>query len=107
MIRDRRVERRRVVRPYRAVGAVGVLEHLLDVELRHPRLRRLQDGVETPAGENRLFYISTLVSNVLRKNSAVDHQTMGTRIHRLIEKAHPEPVPDATAEPVTSAPMPE
>ena len=49
--------------------------------------------VETPAGENHLFYISTLISNVLRKNSAVDHQTMGTRIHRLIEKAHPEPVP--------------
>ncbi len=47
--------------------------------------------VESPAGENHLHYISTLVSNVLRKNSAVDHQTMGTRIHRLIEKANPEP----------------
>jgi len=46
--------------------------------------------VESPAGEGRLFYISTLISNVLRKNSAVDHQTMGTRIHRLIEKAHPQ-----------------
>ena len=53
--------------------------------------------VETPAGENRLFYISTLVSNVLRQNSAVDHQTMGTRIHRLIEKAHPEPVAEPAA----------
>ncbi len=52
--------------------------------------------VESPAGENRLFYISTLISNVLRKNSAVEHQTMGTRIHRLIEKAHPQPAP-ATA----------
>ena len=51
--------------------------------------------VEYPAGDNRLFYISTLISNVLRKNSAVDHQTMGTRIQRLIEKAHPEPEPAA------------
>jgi hypothetical protein len=44
--------------------------------------------VESPAAERRLHYISTLVSNVLRKNSAVEHQTMGTRIHRLIEKAN-------------------
>ena len=47
--------------------------------------------VESPAGEQRLHYISTLISDVLRKNSAVDHQTMGTRIHRLIEKANPKP----------------
>ncbi|MGB5178123.1 MAG: serine hydrolase [Gammaproteobacteria bacterium] len=58
--------------------------------------------VETPAGENRLFYISTLVSNVLRQNSAVDHQTMGTRIHRLIEKAHPEPVVEPVPEPAAA-----
>jgi len=51
--------------------------------------------IETPAGEHRLHYISTLVSNVLRKNSAVDHQTMGTRIHRLVEKANPAPKPGA------------
>ena len=51
--------------------------------------------IETPAGEHRLHYISTLVSNVLRKNSAVDHQTMGTRIHRLVEKANPAPEPGA------------
>jgi hypothetical protein len=31
----------------------------------------------------------TLISNVLRKNSAVEHQTLATRIHRLIEKEHP------------------
>ena len=49
--------------------------------------------VEYPPGENRLFYISTLISNVLRKNSAVEHQTMGTRIHRLIQKANPEAQP--------------
>jgi len=49
--------------------------------------------VESPAGEQHLHYISTLVSNVLRKNSAVEHQTMATRIHRLIEKANPQAQP--------------
>lgn len=49
--------------------------------------------VEYPPGENRLHYISTLLSNVLRKNAAVEHQTLGTRIHRLIEKANPQPPP--------------
>ena len=49
--------------------------------------------IESPAGERRLYYISTLVSNVLRRNSAVEHQTMGTRIHRLIEKANPKAEP--------------
>jgi hypothetical protein len=52
--------------------------------------------VEYPAADNRLFYVSTLISNVLRKNSAVDHQTMGTRIHRLIEKEHPLTAPETT-----------
>ncbi len=46
--------------------------------------------VESPAAERRLFYFVTLVSNVLRKNSAVDHQTLATRIHRLIQAAHTE-----------------
>ena len=49
--------------------------------------------VETATEEHRLYYIVTLISNVLRKNSAVEHQTLGTRIHRLIEKAHPAPEP--------------
>ena len=47
--------------------------------------------VETPAGINRLFYITVLISNVLYKNSAVDHQSLATRIHRLIEADHPPP----------------
>jgi hypothetical protein len=55
--------------------------------------------VETSAGDQRLDYIATLISNVLRKNSAVDHQTLGTRIHRLIEKAHPAPEPAREQEP--------
>ena len=45
--------------------------------------------VESPAGENRLDYMVTLLSNVLYKNSAVEHQTLGTRIHRVIEAIHP------------------
>lgn len=53
--------------------------------------------VEAPAAERRLYYIVVVMSNVLRKNSAVDHQSLGTRIHRLIERRHP----------VTGTPMPE
>ena len=47
--------------------------------------------VETPAGVERLFYLATLISNVLYKNSAVDHQTLATVIHRMIEADHPPP----------------
>ncbi len=53
--------------------------------------------VETPAGVNRLHYLATLISNVLYKNSAVDHQTLATYIHRLIEADHP-PEPAAPGE---------
>jgi hypothetical protein len=50
--------------------------------------------VETPAGVKRLFYLATLISNVLYKNSAVDHQTLATYIHRMIEADHPpQPTP--------------
>jgi hypothetical protein len=50
--------------------------------------------VETPAGVDRLFYLTTLISNVLYKNSAVDHQTLATYIHRMIEADHPaQPTP--------------
>jgi len=46
--------------------------------------------IESPAGERRLQYMVMLISNVLRKNSAYDHQTLATRIQELIEEAHPE-----------------
>jgi hypothetical protein len=46
--------------------------------------------VETPAGVNRLYYMATLISNVLYKNSALDHQSLATRIHRSIEAAYPQ-----------------
>jgi hypothetical protein len=45
--------------------------------------------IESPAGSRRLYYLVALMSNVLGKNSAVDHQTFATRLHRLIEKRHP------------------
>lgn len=50
--------------------------------------------VESPAGDNRLYYLVTLISNVLYKNSAVDHQTLATYIHRMLESDHPpKPLP--------------
>jgi hypothetical protein len=42
--------------------------------------------VEADVDGVRLHYIVTLVSNVLRENSAVAHQTLGTRIHQLIRQ---------------------
>jgi hypothetical protein len=53
--------------------------------------------VETPAADKRLHYLATLISNVLYKNSAVDHQTLATYIHRLLEADHP-PKPLAPGE---------
>lgn len=44
--------------------------------------------IEHPAGERRLHYMVVVSSNVLRKNSAVAHQTLGTRLQRLLEKRH-------------------
>ena len=37
--------------------------------------------------------MAMLISNVLRKNSAYDHQTLATRIQDIIDKAHPAPEP--------------
>jgi len=45
--------------------------------------------IETTSDGYQLDYIAALISNVLKVNSAVEHQTLGTRIHRMIEKAHP------------------
>jgi len=46
--------------------------------------------VEAPAGNRRLHYLVAVMSNVLRKNSAVEHQSFATRLHRLIEGYHRE-----------------
>ena len=44
--------------------------------------------VEQEIDGTRLHYIVIVISNVLRKNSAVDHQTLGTEMHRLIKQRH-------------------
>ena len=36
----------------------------------------------------RLLYMVVVMSNVLRKNSAVVHQTLATRLHRMLEADH-------------------
>jgi hypothetical protein len=58
--------------------------------------------VETVDRKPELHYIAVVLSNVLRRNSAVEHQTLATRIHRLIEARHPArtpPAPPVTVEP--------
>ena len=62
--------------------------------------------VEHPAAERRLYYLVVLMSNVLRKNSAVDHQSLGTAIHRMIEKRHPVPPAPAPAPASVTTPAP-
>ena len=44
--------------------------------------------IESPATGRKMFYMTTLVTNVLRKNSAAEHQALATRFHRLVEKLH-------------------
>jgi hypothetical protein len=44
--------------------------------------------VESPAQERKLHYAVTLISNVLRKNSAATHQELATGIQRELERAH-------------------
>jgi len=40
--------------------------------------------IESPAGERKLHYLSTLVTNILRKNSAAEHQALATRIQGVM-----------------------
>ena len=53
----------------------------------HGNVKNLMNSVaivESPAGEPKFHYMVALMSNVLRRNSAVDHQTIATGIHELI-----------------------
>jgi len=51
--------------------------------------------IETPAGQDRLFYMVSVLSNVLRKNSAQDHRDLARAIHSYLLSVHPEkPGPD-------------
>jgi len=40
--------------------------------------------VESPAQGRRVYYMSTLVTNILKKNSAAEHQALATRIQQLL-----------------------
>ena len=44
----------------------------------------------SPAAQRQHFYLTAVTWLVLRKNAAVECQTLATRIHRLIERSHPE-----------------
>jgi hypothetical protein len=44
--------------------------------------------IEAPATDPQLYYMVVLMSNVLRQNSAVVHQTLATRMHRMLEEIH-------------------
>ena len=54
-----------------------------------------QEQGEGERGGRRLHYLVVLLSNVLKENSAVAHQTLALRIHRLIEGAHPLPAAES------------
>ena len=45
--------------------------------------------IESPAGQDRLFYMVTVLSNVLRKNSAQDHRDLARAIHGMLQQDHP------------------
>jgi len=56
--------------------------------------------IETPAGQNRLFYMTTVLSNVLRKNSAQDHRDLARAVHGMLLAQNPEkPVPPGAKPP--------
>lgn len=44
--------------------------------------------IEQEVDGAKLQYMAVVISNVLRQNSAVDHQTLGTEIHRLMKKQY-------------------
>jgi hypothetical protein len=53
--------------------------------------------VESPAGQDRLYYMVTVLSNVLRKNSAQDHRDLARAIHGKLQRDHPaDPKASAT-----------
>ena len=45
--------------------------------------------IESPARERKLYYMSALVTNILRKNSAAEHQALATRLQQLLGKNRP------------------
>jgi hypothetical protein len=45
--------------------------------------------VESPAGQDGLYYMTTVLSNVLRKNSAQDHADLARAIQQQLLADHP------------------
>jgi hypothetical protein len=59
--------------------------------------------VESPAGQNRLYYMAAVLSNVLRKNSAVDHRDLARAVHLHLLADHPaKPVPPGELPPAAT-----
>ena len=51
--------------------------------------------VESPArGEHQRVYLVSMMSNVLKVNSAAEHAEIGTQIERSIAALHPSPSPE-------------
>ncbi len=44
--------------------------------------------IEQEIDDRKLDYLVVLVSNVLRQNSAVDHQVLGAAVHQLLKQQH-------------------
>jgi hypothetical protein len=45
--------------------------------------------IESPAGQDRLYYMVSVLSNVLRKNSAQDHRDLARAIQGMLLHDHP------------------
>jgi hypothetical protein len=59
--------------------------------------------IETPAGQNRLFYAVAVLSNVLKKNSAQDHRDLARAVHSmLLGDNPPKAIPPGGRAPETS-----
>lgn len=61
--------------------------------------------IESPVENPRLLYLVAVMSNVLKVNSAVAHQSLALRIQRLIESYHPQ-APAARPQPALPAGQP-
>ncbi len=59
--------------------------------------------IESPADTQKMHYIVTLISNVLKVNSAVAHQTLATKIHQMLVEEHLNEKPDESDESDESA----
>jgi hypothetical protein len=57
--------------------------------------------VESPAGGDRLHYMTTVLSNVLKKNSAQDHRDLARAIQAMLLADHPEKPPVAGETPAS------